>query len=104
MQNTTFMVKCPRCSLKAEAVIGEYNKFFLYRCPRCSANVVHFNDKTRTISDKMLKKLIKKGKLDFCGHISFNSKKHTAITDDDILNLKILLNLKSDPAEIIKYL
>jgi hypothetical protein len=64
----------------------------------------------------MLKKLIREGKLEFCGHISFDHSKKiknrkkkpsfrdTIISKDDIINLKILLETETDSAKIIKSL
>lgn len=102
----TVIVCCPRCSLSAEAVLEQdYYKFIIYKCPRCGSNVVMYEDKIQVISNRLIKKLIKAGKLRFCGNISFKMPPHKPpITDDDILNLKILLETESDSATIINNL
>jgi len=99
-------IHCPKCKLPARAILeGKCHKFLLYTCPKCRSNVVYYNDKIDIISNKLLFKLVRKNKLQFCGNIFFNKTKKKPIkkiiTEDDITNLKILLENCKDVQEVI---
>jgi endogenous inhibitor of DNA gyrase (YacG/DUF329 family) len=102
-------LECPKCRLPARAVIeSPYYRFIVYTCPKCYSNVVYYKNKIDVIPDRLFKKLLKKRKLAFCGDVVFNSstKKNLGqeITQDDILNLKILLETEMDSARVIPLL
>lgn len=124
-KKTNIQLKCPRCSLSAEAAVTEkMTSFIIYTCPKCHANVVYYENKIDVISDSLLKKLIRNGKLQSCGRVAFKGRKRTVcvrsekppeviegapprtevINDDDLLNLRIVLETMDDPNDIIKYI
>ena len=117
MNKSSISLRCPKCHLSATAVLSdEYRRFIIYTCPRCKSNVTFYNNKIDVISNKLLSKLLKKGKLKFCGNVQFDKKSgkdtDTAhhlelgrkITKDDILDLKILLETEPDLDKIISVL
>ena len=113
MIDKSFIMQCPACSLPAEAVLKEdYHRFILYRCPRCGSNVVCYEDHVRVISDRMVRKLIIRNKLKFCGSVRFSRDQGSpipiihegTISEDDVLNLRILLETEEDSARIIESL
>ena len=108
-----FNLECPTCQLRAKASLDEsYHKFIVYTCPKCQSNVVYYKNKIDILPDHLLKKLLKKGKLTFCGDVSFPlyTKKSSScsgrgpITKDDLLDLKILLGTENDSSRIISRL
>lgn len=120
MENVSIKIKCPRCHLAAEAVLEHtFHKFLIYTCPQCRSNVVYYRNKIDVISDRLLRKLLKRGKLRHCGNVSFVEKSlrkrrlrgdieeeapRNSITPDDVLNLKILLETEDDSAKVIERL
>ena len=109
-KNAVFTVYCPNCSLPAEAVLEQsFHKFILYKCPRCKSNVVCYSNKISVISDNLVKKLLKQGKLKFCGSICFDTppkkkpstSRDGVISESDIMDLRILLETESDSFKII---
>jgi hypothetical protein len=106
------VLACPKCHLRAEAVLDEaYHKFIVYTCPKCQSNVVFFKHKIDIIPDHLFKKLIKKRKLTFCGNVSFlcsegqpDRQIRGPITKEDIIDLKILLETEKDSSGIISKL
>ena len=106
MQNTMVRIHCPHCNLPAKALLDKgYKKFLLYTCPRCSSNVVYFNNKVERISDNLLTKLLRKGKLQKCGDMLFTKKNNpprdSAISVQDVIDLRILLNTCRDFDEFL---
>ena len=113
--NKIFTLKCPKCRLRAKAILNEpFHNFIVYTCPKCQSNVVYFKNKVDIIPDRLLKKLISKRKLTFCGDINFSctenqsDKKPTTnkkpITEEDIIDLKILLETEDDIGRLISKL
>ena len=103
----TVPLLCPKCGLTAVVTLNEkYQKFLIYTCPECKSNVVHYNKKVEVISKRLLSKLMRKGKLKFCGNVQFKEvDKHPqigrVISKDDIVDLKILLETEQDWNKII---
>jgi hypothetical protein len=99
---------CPKCRIHAEMVVkpGKYS-FLLYTCPRCLSNVVYYKNKLSVISDRLVTKLIRQRKIRTCGTIdvkkelSGRKNDRKAITEEDIKNLKILLETEPDIDKII---
>lgn len=115
MKVNKFRIVCPECHLSAVAELdSDFQKFIIYTCPRCHHNVVYYKNKVETLSDKMVKKLLRSGKLKFCGKVIFKDFRSSAvqsggddkrtITEDDVTNLKILLETEKDAAKIISRL
>lgn len=107
MNKTLIPLKCPNCGLVAKAEMRNMlSKFLIYTCPKCKSHVAFYNNKVNVISTSLLKRLMNKGKLRCCGNVSFPniSFKKRPITKDDILNLKILLEMETDSAKIIEML
>lgn len=102
MQRTSVQICCPHCQLPVKAVLKDgYRRFLLYTCPRCRSNVVLFKNKVELISDRLLKKLIRSNKLQHCGDMVFNSQsrrpnRNDPISEEDVKNLRILLNTSQD--------
>ena len=106
------LLECPKCKLPSRAILNKkFNKFIIYTCPSCKSNVVYYGNKVDIISDKLLNKLIKGRRLKFNGAVHFMGKEYTMglkkrnrITEDDILNLRILLETEEDTNRIISKL
>ena len=101
MNKTVIKLKCPKCDFGVKAELkGKFNKFVLYFCPKCNSNVVFYNNKVDIISDAMVLELQKK--LKTCGATYFSrNKSKKAITEDDIINLRILLETEMDFDKIL---
>lgn len=129
MDKLSVKLQCPKCGLPGEAVLEEAGyKCILYVCPKCQSNVVCYQNRIDIITDKLLNKLLRSKKLQFCGNVSFAGenkdrgamskpkvrvrkwirKKKTPlrgpITRDDVLNLKILLETEKDFDNILSKL
>ena len=121
MNKLSVRLRCPNCRLDGDAVIKEsFKDCLVFVCPKCESTVVYYDNKTEIISQKLLHKLVRQGKLKFCGKAKFVSKKpkkrlkqeqerspvneSKVITDDDILNLKIILETEKDSSRIINLL
>lgn len=106
----TLTLKCPLCNLPARADLKtKYHKFLVYICPRCQSNVAFFDNKTRIISDNLLKRLHLNKKLKFCGDVSFKTQrfrvqKRNVISEEDIANLREFLATENDSGRIISRL
>ena len=91
---------CPTCHFPIKARLkNAKNKFLLYICPRCLSNVIHYDKKTDTISDKMVSFLKSKKKISICG-TSEPSK--IGISKKDVFDLKTFLESTDDSEQIIK--
>lgn len=107
MSTTLFMFECPNCHLPVKAEMDESPYHFLmYKCPKCNCNVTHFENKTVLISNTLFNKVLKHRKIKTCGHVSYIpqpriTKSGEFITDDDLLNLKIVLETSGDSWDII---
>jgi predicted RNA-binding Zn-ribbon protein involved in translation (DUF1610 family) len=103
----TFKLKCPICKLTAKAELEQFSKFLIYTCPKCHSNVVFYKHKTRILSDELIAKLMRQGRLKFCGNVLFSktaeakSDRDHPISQDDMTNLKILLATETDVSQII---
>jgi hypothetical protein len=101
-------MNCPKCGFVAQAKLnGKKCKFILYKCPCCNRNVVHYNGKVDILSDAMVNMLYKSNTTHICGNlykIEPGVVRDIAITDDDVINLKILLNTETDSNKIIPLL
>jgi len=94
----TLKFKCPKCRYTIKAELKKYCDFILYRCPKCHRNVVYYNNKFDIISDKMVEKLRANKRMKF---VSWSSNpvavaKSEGITEDKILDLKILMETEKD--------
>ena len=100
MSKIIMNLKCPKCGFPAEAKIKRFIKFVIYVCPECQSNVVIYDNKIGILSDQMVKYLMKRKQLKFCGNASFirppKYQKGKVITHDKITDLKILLNTETD--------
>lgn len=108
MQRTTVQICCPNCGLPAKALLKQgYHRFLLYTCPGCNRNVVFFKNRVELISDRMLTKLLKRNKLQRCGDMIFKSsrpERDAPISENDITDLRILLNSSQDSKDILSKL
>jgi len=109
MNKNIFKFSCPNCRFSVKAELEKkFNKFVLYVCPKCDRNVVYFKEKIRMISDKMVNRLKKEGRLQHCGSTMFyvpsRTQKPLGISKDDIVNLRILLETEQDFNRIIEKL
>ena len=104
-------IRCPRCNLDASAKVGPFKKFLVYTCPKCGSNVVLYDNKVDIISDKLLGKLIKSGRVRSCGDVRFRgvskvekSYGKSELTAEAVTDLKILLNTTDDFDSIVSQL
>jgi len=109
MNKIQVKVKCPQCGLNAKAQLKDYKKFIIYKCPGCKENVVCYKDKIEIISEKLIRKLLRKGALVSCGDILFKNpdykdKEREPITKDDIINLRIMLETETNWEKILEQL
>ncbi len=105
MSNKTIVLKfqCPKCGSPAHAEVKDQSyKFLLYVCPRCHSNVVHYDNKTDILSDSFALSVAKEYNLQFSGQAVVPKPKESSkevpkeITEDTVLDLKILLNTETD--------
>lgn len=103
MNKIIINLKCPKCHFPARAEVkNKLYKFLIYTCPKCSNNVVYYKNKVDILSNKYVESLRKKKKLQFCGDALFplskniKKKKTEEITQDKIIDLKILLETEKD--------
>jgi len=91
------MVGCPNCSLEARIEIRKFSKFVIYVCPKGK-------NKVSVISNRMVESLKTQQKLEVCGDVLFPtiSKEKGEITEDSILNLRILLETEKDFNNFLK--
>jgi hypothetical protein len=93
-------INCPECNLPINAQVqGEYGKFLLYVCPRCKSNVIFYDNKVDVVSDNILKKLIRKKKLRYCGivdSIPMETGRGKGLSKESVTDLKILLETSQD--------
>ena len=92
---------CPSCGFSAIANLGSKKfKFLIYRCPECNSNVVLYAGKISVLYDDLVQSLFRSNKLRFCGALlkaQENPPKNAeGITNDAILDLKILLETEQD--------
>ena len=136
MNRINLSIKCPKCKLPAEAKIEEegFLKFIIFKCPKCGSNVVLYNNKIDIISNKLLRQLLKKHKLKYCGNVLFDREPCTGpgtdnqsvqlttggyatkqaktledipekgITKEKLIDLKILLETENDFDKIVSKL
>ena len=110
--NKVLDLRCPRCNLLAKAVLdGSSHRFIVYTCPKCRSNVVYFKNRIDIIPDHLFRKLLRRRKLIFCGDVSFTPAtgkpdQHVKgpITQEDITDLKILLETEKDSSGFISRL
>ena len=99
------MVGCPNCSLEARIEIRKFSKFVIYVCPKCKNNIAYYGkNKVSVISNRMVESLKTQQKLEVCGDVLFPtiSKEKGEITEDSILNLRILLETEKDFNNFLK--
>ena len=117
MDKISLNLKCPKCGLPARAQLEEsYRKFIIYTCPKCRSNVAYYDNRIDIISNQLLRDLIKKKQLRYCGDVLFMSNQlkelpllesnpcSEVITKDMITDLKILLNTEEDFDNILSQL
>ena len=109
MSNKTIVLKlnCPKCGSPAHAEVKDQTyKFLLYVCPKCNSNVVHYDNKTDILSNEFTRSLAKEYNLQFSGQAIIPNKEESCeevsedtspkITEDTILDLRILLNTETN--------
>ena len=103
--STSIKINCPGCDHHVMAEINNgIGRFILFVCPNCHKNVIYFDNKVDTISDKALKKLIRRGKLHYCGVIDSEGVKKVEskeITPETVTDLKILLETSKSVDDFI---
>lgn len=96
-------ITCPRCSYSIDAIVDPAYLFILYKCPQCQSNVVNYKNKVDIISDRLFLKLISKRKFKFI--INKQTSKlvtATCITENQIKNLRILMETEKDFDSFLK--
>ena len=112
VKKKSITLKCPKCGETTPVLFHRSTrKFVLYTCPKCDSNVVYYNNHVDVISDALVQKLMKKGKLRFCGNLDLKSRpkesrpvRDRVISKDDILDLRILLAKEEDVEKIVSKL
>lgn len=95
-------LECPKCGVvtefteKSAAEMG----VMIFICPGCGSNVVFYDHKVDIISTKLLKRLIRSGKLRTYGEIRLKMPQ-PAIGDKEIRALKSVLDNTSDVNDFI---
>jgi hypothetical protein len=99
----TLNIRCPECDHTIQASVTEnYKDFIIFVCPKCHKNIVCYNNKVDVISDQCVKKLISKKHLQCCGVVETNTPalpeagSGRALTNDSVIDLKILLETSQD--------
>jgi hypothetical protein len=107
-----YKVGCPKCGTDSYLISQESNPI-IFQCHGCSSYVVIENDRAYTVSDNFMAEMVNKFNFKFCGQIikveakkekPLPKKKKTEITEDDIKDLRELLEKSKDSSEIIKKL
>jgi len=110
MENMTF--SCPSCSIEYEVFLKEIPFLMLIQCPSCHSALSCFEGEITVASDNLLedirgaesydeiKKAIKKHTTVKKSLVNLSNRR--AITDDDILNLKIDLGLSKTFKDVFK--
>ena len=106
MAKSTLNLCCPKCGQSVEAELKKNKlKFILYLCPQCRSNVVYYKRKIDVISDGLVKTLRAHNKLTQCGNTRYKkTREPDRITEESILDLKILLATEQDSRKIIAQL
>jgi predicted RNA-binding Zn-ribbon protein involved in translation (DUF1610 family) len=105
MPKISVKLACPKCGFPVSAAIeNSHHKFLLFVCPKCQSNVVHYNNKLDIISNKMVKYLVEKNKLQMCGMLQIDMvpKPNHSITSDDVINIKIALGTTETVDDFLK--
>jgi uncharacterized Zn finger protein (UPF0148 family) len=99
-------ITCPACGTPIETQVrGKGHLFLLFCCPMCSRNVVQYEGKVTCLSDAFVKSLREKYKLKSFGSVLTRPvKSHKSITEDDINDLRILLNTEPDFNKLLQKL
>lgn len=102
---------CPSCGFSVQANLSnDKYRFFIYKCPSCYNNVVWYKNKIDILSDKLVRELLESKNVQYCGMVTATKKscpsykKQEGISEDDIANLKILLETERDSGKIISKL
>jgi hypothetical protein len=122
MRRKTDIIKlcCPTCGLyiNTTTVLNDANReFFMYVCPKCESNVVYYQNRIDVISDKLVASLFdnklvtprgpkNKSKPEKQAKVVKKTKKIKKtdhhISDDDVLNLRIDLELSESVDDFLK--
>jgi hypothetical protein len=90
----------------AKAEIKKRYKFVIYVCPQCNSNIAQYEDKISVISNRIIRALVKHKKFKCCGELYFKKSEKVSrpqnLTDDVMLDLKILLETSKDVDSFIK--
>ena len=99
---------CPKCGKEVTAIVqSTVVRNIIFKCPGCYSNVYIFNNKIGLLSDRFVAKLVRQKKVDYCGFVfdcERKIKRTKAISKDDVLNLKILLETENNVDKIISSL
>jgi ribosomal protein S27E len=102
----TLKISCPGCKNIIQASVTNHSNFLIFICPKCHKNVACYDNKIDIISDKLVRKLISKKHLQYCGVIEVNNPTpqlcpDKGLTVDFFTDLKILLETSQDVNDFI---
>lgn len=111
-KKTLRALECPRCGISVQAKLSNDKfRFCIYKCPSCGSNVVFYKGKVDILSEKLVRSLLDSKNVQYCGTVTVTKKgsptrtqEQGSISDDDIANLKILLETELDSGKIISKL
>jgi endogenous inhibitor of DNA gyrase (YacG/DUF329 family) len=115
MDDIKIKIDCPKCQHPVEATLKKVFKLIMYTCPKCQSNVVFYDNKVDIISDAMVYKLRNNKKLQFFAMTNKKSapkspktpkvpavkKFRRSLSEDDIMDLKILLETEKDSGSFL---
>lgn len=108
MPKLTLKISCPECHEVIQASVQDNCRdFLIFVCPKCHKNVVCYDNKVDTISDRLVKKLISKKHLQYCGVVETASPavmergSGEGLTRNSLIDLKILLETSRDVNEFL---
>ena len=107
MPKLNLTICCPQCNHTVQASVKDnYRNFLIFVCPNCHRNVAYYDNKVDIISDRLVKKLMSKKHLQYCGVLENNVAvmEHGSgkgLTRDSIMDLRILLETSQDVNDFI---
>jgi hypothetical protein len=97
-------LRCPNCLLEAKLSLSASHRLLIYTCPMCKNNILYHKGKADIIPIHLFKKILRRGNLVLCGDVQFKVQSRRAISDEDISDLRILLETETDSSKIISKL